>query len=198
MPLRGFVFAAHDPTYKRFDIFPPLTEGCSEGLDAFNFFFKQQSTKNRACRTAVLLLSYTLFRASYPTTAPLYRYVHAHGKWRRFVALLWRSGRAPGIERMGNGKFPRIFFREILGATKPSTFRESTSSGAFMAKRWFITDSFWKHGTSAIRTKTLSYVVLARLGALHCRNVWSSHIAIVWINRVRFAIPARGQLNREN
>ena len=26
---------------KRFDIFPPLTEGCSEGLDAFRFFFKQ-------------------------------------------------------------------------------------------------------------------------------------------------------------
>ena len=25
---------------KRFDIFPP-TEGCSEGLDAFRFFFKQ-------------------------------------------------------------------------------------------------------------------------------------------------------------
>ena len=34
---RGFVFAAFDPTYygsssKRFDIFPPLTGGCSEGL----------------------------------------------------------------------------------------------------------------------------------------------------------------------
>ena len=26
---------------KRFDISPPLTEGCSEGLDAFRFFFKQ-------------------------------------------------------------------------------------------------------------------------------------------------------------
>ena len=25
----------------RFDIFPSLTEGCSEGLDAFRFFFKQ-------------------------------------------------------------------------------------------------------------------------------------------------------------
>ena len=24
---------------KRFDIFPPLTGGCSEGLDAFRFFF---------------------------------------------------------------------------------------------------------------------------------------------------------------
>ena len=27
---------------KRFDIFSPLTGGCSEGLDAFIFFFKQQ------------------------------------------------------------------------------------------------------------------------------------------------------------
>ena len=27
---------------KRFDIFSPLTGGCSEGLDAFGFFFKQQ------------------------------------------------------------------------------------------------------------------------------------------------------------
>ena len=26
---------------KRFNIFPPLTEGCSEGLDAFRFFLKQ-------------------------------------------------------------------------------------------------------------------------------------------------------------
>ena len=26
---------------KRFDIFFPLTEGCSEGLDALRFFFKQ-------------------------------------------------------------------------------------------------------------------------------------------------------------
>ena len=26
---------------KLFDIFSPLTEGCSEGLDAFRFFFKQ-------------------------------------------------------------------------------------------------------------------------------------------------------------
>ena len=25
---------------KRFDIFSPLTEGCSEGLDVFRFFFK--------------------------------------------------------------------------------------------------------------------------------------------------------------
>ena len=28
---------------KRFDIFPPLAEGCSEGLDAFRFFFKHAS-----------------------------------------------------------------------------------------------------------------------------------------------------------
>ena len=34
--IRGFVFAAFDPTYcKRFDIFSPLTGGCSEGLGAF-------------------------------------------------------------------------------------------------------------------------------------------------------------------
>ena len=26
---------------KRFDVFFPLTEGCSEGLDAFIFFFKK-------------------------------------------------------------------------------------------------------------------------------------------------------------
>ena len=26
---------------KRFDIFSPLTGGCSDGLDAFRFFFKQ-------------------------------------------------------------------------------------------------------------------------------------------------------------
>ena len=26
----------------RFDTFPPLSRGCSEGLDAFRFFFKQQ------------------------------------------------------------------------------------------------------------------------------------------------------------
>ena len=30
-----FVFAALDPTSKRFDIFSPLTGGCSEGLGAF-------------------------------------------------------------------------------------------------------------------------------------------------------------------
>ena len=35
-----FVFAVYNPTPKRFDIFSPLTEGCSEGLDAFRFFFK--------------------------------------------------------------------------------------------------------------------------------------------------------------
>ena len=28
------------PPTKRFDISPPLTEGCSEGLDALRFFFK--------------------------------------------------------------------------------------------------------------------------------------------------------------
>ena len=28
------------PTNKRFDIFPPVCVGCSEGLDAFRFFFK--------------------------------------------------------------------------------------------------------------------------------------------------------------
>ena len=27
---------------KRFDMFFPLTRGCSEGLDAFRFFFEQQ------------------------------------------------------------------------------------------------------------------------------------------------------------
>ena len=27
---------------KRFDISPPLAEGCSEGLDAFRFFFKNK------------------------------------------------------------------------------------------------------------------------------------------------------------
>ena len=37
-----FVFAAYyDPTQKRFDIFTPRVE-CSEGLEAFRFFFKQQ------------------------------------------------------------------------------------------------------------------------------------------------------------
>ena len=41
MPRRGFVFAAFDLP-KRFDIPPPLTGGCSEGLGAFSFFFKQQ------------------------------------------------------------------------------------------------------------------------------------------------------------
>ena len=29
---------------KRFDIFPPLTRGCSEGLDAFRFFFTQRAS----------------------------------------------------------------------------------------------------------------------------------------------------------
>ena len=33
--MKRFVFAAFDPTYKRFDIFSPLTGGCSEGLGAF-------------------------------------------------------------------------------------------------------------------------------------------------------------------
>ena len=28
---------------KRFDMFPSLIEGCSEGLDAFRFFFKKIS-----------------------------------------------------------------------------------------------------------------------------------------------------------
>ena len=36
---RFCLVAAYDPT-KRFAIFPPVTGGCSEGLDAFNFFFK--------------------------------------------------------------------------------------------------------------------------------------------------------------
>ena len=30
------------PPTKRFDIFSPMTGGCSEGLGAFRFFFKQQ------------------------------------------------------------------------------------------------------------------------------------------------------------
>ena len=32
---------------KRFDIFSPLTEGCSEGLGAFYFFFQTQRKKNK-------------------------------------------------------------------------------------------------------------------------------------------------------
>ena len=38
---------------KRFDIFPPLTEGCSEGLDAFRFFFKYLRTDVRPTETSV-------------------------------------------------------------------------------------------------------------------------------------------------
>ena len=37
---------------KRFDICPPLTEGCSEGLDAFRFFFKS----NRKSRCVKIFL----------------------------------------------------------------------------------------------------------------------------------------------
>ena len=32
---------------KRFDIFPPLTAGCSEGLDAFIFFFEHPNTNKK-------------------------------------------------------------------------------------------------------------------------------------------------------
>ena len=45
MPWRGFVFAAFDPTLT-FWHFSSLTGGCSEGLGAFWFFFKQQSEAN--------------------------------------------------------------------------------------------------------------------------------------------------------
>ena len=35
---------------KRFDIFSPITGGCSEGLGAFCFFFKQHTNINRIAR----------------------------------------------------------------------------------------------------------------------------------------------------
>ena len=37
---------------KRFDNFPPLTGGCSEGLGAFRFFFKQ-ATRSRTDPTVI-------------------------------------------------------------------------------------------------------------------------------------------------
>ena len=52
---RGEPFTCHEEVLflqpmippKRFDIFFPLTEGCSEGLDAFRFFFKQSRRSRR-------------------------------------------------------------------------------------------------------------------------------------------------------
>ena len=48
LPLGNNPFKCHEEVLylqpmippKRFDIFSPLTGGCSEGLDAFRFFFK--------------------------------------------------------------------------------------------------------------------------------------------------------------
>ena len=44
MPLRGLYLQPLIPP-KRFDMFPPLTEGRSEGLGAFCFFFKNRCHK---------------------------------------------------------------------------------------------------------------------------------------------------------
>ena len=41
MPSRGFLSLQFMIPSKRFDIFVPLTGGCSESLHAFSFFFKR-------------------------------------------------------------------------------------------------------------------------------------------------------------
>ena len=52
--------------YKRFDISPPLTRGCSEGLDAFRFFFKIPSgnkpnqVRGQSSRLMLLLCYHTI------------------------------------------------------------------------------------------------------------------------------------------
>ena len=50
-----FVFAALIPP-KRFDIFSPVTEGCSERLGAFCFFFKNRDNVVHHQTLGVLLL----------------------------------------------------------------------------------------------------------------------------------------------
>ena len=42
-PSKGFAFAAYDPTSNVLT-FSPLAGGCSEGLDAFRFFFECSSS----------------------------------------------------------------------------------------------------------------------------------------------------------
>ena len=51
--VRGFVFAAYVPP-KRFDISPPCpeSEGCSEGLDSFRFFFNYSVNKYLCGKTS--------------------------------------------------------------------------------------------------------------------------------------------------
>ena len=64
------------PPTKRFDIFPPCV-GCSEGLDAFRFFFKQiqihilyvNTTSYSSISTMVLHMMSTTDNATYTTTA---------------------------------------------------------------------------------------------------------------------------------
>ena len=49
------LFAAYDPTYLNVLIFFPLTGGCSEGLDAFRFFFEDTEFKiGHMCHTGQL------------------------------------------------------------------------------------------------------------------------------------------------
>ena len=58
MPRRGFVFAAYDLSVLTFS---PLTGGCSEGLGAFIFFFKQLHLVQQL--TLIFLLLYVILNA---------------------------------------------------------------------------------------------------------------------------------------
>ena len=52
------------PTSKRFDVFPPLTGGCSEGLDVFRFFCKLVHTADYTLTHSV----YSVQSSSYDLT----------------------------------------------------------------------------------------------------------------------------------